>query len=155
MMVFTFDMHHSNFALTPEFPTIMKNAIELFIPTTFEDDVYDIYDKVELNSRSTQLSVNGPTMAEVFETFPATVHVNDPGLYTVVQTPISGVQVVENFFVALADEQSNIDTLEDRLTNPYYPPAEANPDMDMVFYFALALVLLGFAEWWLKSREHI
>ena len=26
-------------------------------------------------------------------------------------------------------------------------------DLDLVFYFALALVLLGFAEWWLKSRE--
>jgi hypothetical protein len=55
----------------------------------------------------------------------------------------------------MPDEQSNIDPLEDRLTNPYYPPVEANPDMDMVFYFALALVLLGFAEWWLKSRDHI
>ena len=61
----------------------------------------------------------------------------------------------ENFFVTMPDEQSNIDVLEDRLTNPYYPPVEADPDMDMVFYFALALVLLGFAEWWLKSRENI
>jgi len=155
VMVFTFSLHYSNFALTPAFPTIMGNAIEMFLPTTFEKDVYNVYDEVELNSRSPQLSVNGPTIAEMFEEFPASIEVNDPGLYTVVQTPISGVQVVENFFVTIPDEQSNIDAMEDRLTNPYYPPADADPDVDMVFYFALALVLLGFAEWWLKGREHI
>ena len=155
MMVFTFSLHYSNFAMMPEFPIIMQNAIEQFIPTTFEKDVYNVYDKVDLNSRSPLLNISGPTMAEVFEEFPASVYVNDPGLYTVSQTPISGIQVVENFFVTMPDEQSNIDVLEDRLTNPYYPPVEADPDMDMVFYFALALVLLGFAEWWLKSRENI
>jgi hypothetical protein len=154
-MVFTFSLHFSNLAMTPEFPVIMRNAVEQFIPTTFEKDVYNVYDKVDLNSRSPMLNVSGPTMAEIFEEFPASIYANDPGLYTVSQTPISGIQVVENFFVTMPDEQSNIDPLEDRLTNPYYPPVEANPDMDMVFYFALALVLLGFAEWWLKSRDHI
>jgi hypothetical protein len=155
IMVFTFSLHFSNLAMTPEFPVIMRNAVEQFIPTTFEKDVYNVYDKVDLNSRSPMLNVSGPTMAEIFEEFPASIYANDPGLYTVSQTPISGIQVVENFFVTMPDEQSNIDPLEDRLTNPYYPPVEANPDMDMVFYFALALVLLGFAEWWLKSRDHI
>lgn len=153
LMIFNFSLHYSNFALTPEFPVMMKNAINYYIPTTFEQDVYDIYDEVELNSRGQRLTVSGPDSVEEFDTFPATMAVNTPGLYTVTQFATSGVQIVENFYVTIPDEQSNIDAVEDRLVNPYFPPIEEKVDLDLVFYFALALVLLGFAEWWLKSRE--
>ena len=43
---------------------------------------------------------------------------------------------------------------EDTLTNPYYEPAEDPQDIDLVFYFALALVSLLFVEWWLQSRKY-
>ena len=153
VMIFNFSLHYSNFALTPEFPLMMKNAIDYYLPTTFEQDVYDIYDEVELNSRGQRLTVSGPESVDVFEEFPAKKTVDTPGLYTVTQTLSSGMQIVENFYVTIPDEQSNIDAIEDRLVNPYFPPVEEKVDLDLVFYFALALVLLAFAEWWLKSRE--
>ena len=153
VMILNFSLHYSNLALTPEFPMLMKNAIDYYLPKTFEKDVYNIYDEVELNSRSQSLTLSGPESVDVYESFPAKKTVDVPGLYTVTQTPNSGIQIVENFYVTIPDEQSNIDAIEDRLVNPYFPPVEEKMDLDLVFYFALALVLLGFAEWWLKSRE--
>ena len=61
--------------------------------------------------------------------------------------------VVDSFYVAIPDEESNINLKEETLTNPYfYSDDEANI-MDLLFYFALALVALLLIEWWLKSRE--
>lgn len=155
MLLFTFSLHYSDFVLTPEFPMMMSNVIDYYMPTTFEKDVLEIYDTVTLNSRSEKLTIVGPgNLDETFTEFPAVVEANAPGLYTVTQTPISGQQIVENFFVTIPAEQSNIVRELDSLTNPYYPPVEEESAIDFVFYFALFVVLILFCEWWLKSREN-
>ena len=43
--------------------------------------------------------------------------------------------------------------MEDVLTNPYFYEANENEDLDLLFYFAMALVILLFMEWWLQSRK--
>ena len=154
LLLFSFSMHFSNLALTPEFPVLMNNILNFYIPTTFKSPVVDLYDEVTLNSRSPELAVVGPAdLDEIFTEFPATVPADAPGVYTVTQTPISGQQVVENFYVTIPDDQSNIVREVDSLANPYYPPVLDDANLDLVFYFALALVALMFIEWWLKSRE--
>ena len=155
MLVFAFNFHYSDFVLTPEFLILMNNVVNYYMPKTFEKDVIEIYDTVTLNSRSEKLSVVGPgNLNETFTEFPATVTADAPGLYTVTQTPISGQQIVENFFVTIPAEQCNIVREVDTLTNPYYPPVDDESLIDFVFYFALAVVAILFLEWWLKSREN-
>ena len=155
MLLFSFNFHYSDFVLTPEFPMMMSNIVKYYMPKTFEEDVLEVYDTVTLHSRSEKLTVVGPgDLDETFTEFPATIEANVPGLYTVTQTPISGQQIVENFFVTIPTEQSNIVREIDSLTNPYYPPADEASDIDFVFYFALFVVALLFCEWWLKSREN-
>ena len=155
MLIFSFSFHYSDFVLTAEFPMFMINVINYYMPTTFEKDVVEIYENVTLHSRSEKLSVVGPgNINETFKEFPATIEASAPGLYTVTQTPISGQQIVENFFVTIPAEQSNIVREIDSLTNPYYPPTDEESAIDFVFYFALAVVALLFLEWWLKSREN-
>ena len=155
VFVLSVDIHHTDMAITPEFPMMMYNIINYYIPTTFESNVLEIYDKVTLNSRSEKLTVVGPGDLNLsFTDFPAEVAADAPGIYTVTQIPISGQQIVENFYVTIPDEQCNIVREVDFLTNPYYPPVEEEADIDYVFYFALALVCIAFLEWWLKSREY-
>ena len=155
MLIFSFSFHYSDIVLTAEFPMFMINVINYYMPTTFEKDVVEIYENVTLHSRSEKLSVMGPgNINETFKEFPATIEASAPGLYTVTQTPISGQQIVENFFVTIPAEQSNIVREIDSLTNPYYPPTDEESAIDFVFYFALAVVALLFLEWWLKSREN-
>ena len=155
VFVLCVDIHYSDLAITPEFPMLIYNVVNYYIPTTVEQNVFEIYSKVTLNSRSEKLSVVGPgNLDETFTEFPSVISADAPGIYTVTQTPISGRRIVDNFYVTIPDEQGNITREVDTLTNPYYPPVEEADDIDYVFYFALALVCFAFAEWWLKSREY-
>ena len=156
VLILTFNFHYSNFPIIPEYPTFMINTLNYFIPTTFDKNVYNLYDKVVLNSRSELLSVSGPAFEETleFKTTPAEIYVDAPGSYTVTQTPISGNQIVENFSVVIPEEQCDITRKVDTLLNPYFPPIIEDIDLDLVIYFAIALVTLLFCEWWLKSRDN-
>lgn len=155
ILVMTFNFHYSNFPVLPEYPTFMINTLNYYIPTTFDKNVYNLYDTVVLNSRSDKLTVDGPafeTKVE-FSTFPVEIHADAPGTYTVTQIPISADPIIEKFSVVIPEEQSNITREIDTLKTPYAPPVIEAIDLDLVFYFAIALVALLFCEWWLKSRD--
>ena len=156
ILLLTFNFHYSNFPIIPEYPTFMLNTLNYFIPTTFDKNVYNLYDTVVLNSRSELLTVSGPAFEETleFKTTPAEIYVDVPGTYTVTQIPISGQRIVENFSVVIPEEQCNITRQVDTLTNPYFPTIIEDIDLDLVIYFAIALVTLLFCEWWLKSRDN-
>ena len=68
---------------------------------------------------------------------------------------LAGLPIVENIFVKLPAEESNTHLVVDVLDNPYFYSEADNNDLDLLFYFALAIVSLLFIEWWLKSREQI
>ena len=89
----------------------------------------------------------------VLEDFPGSVSFKTPGCYTISQTPISGVETTEKFFVKMPEAECNIAEIADELVNPYFAVVEDEADFDLLLYFALALVALLFAEWWLQSRE--
>ena len=53
----------------------------------------------------------------------------------------------------MPEAECNIAEIADELVNPYFAVVEDEADFDLLLYFALALVALLFAEWWLQSRE--
>ena len=73
----------------------------------------------------------------------------------IMQILISGEEDVENFYVKLAAEESNTNLTVDMLENPFFYEGTENNDLDLLLYFAIALVSLLFIEWWLKSREQL
>ena len=154
VVVMNFSMNYSNLAISHYFPLFMYNLIEGFIPSTVEEYVYEVYDDVTLNSRGDTLSVVGPGINEILTQFPAQITVMQPGAYTLTQMPISGVEVVESFFVKIPAEECNTARTVDTLPNPYVEKVEEGFDYDLLLYFAIALVALLFAEWWLQSREY-
>lgn len=154
IVVMSFSLNMSNFAATHYFPLFMYNLLENYIPTTVEDHVFEIYDNVVLNSRGEDLAVQGPGINETFTEFPSQITVVQPGTYTTTQTPISGSEVVESFYVKIPAAECNTARTVDVLPNPYVEISEETFDIDLLTYFALALVLLLFAEWWLQSREY-
>ena len=106
-----------------------------------------------LNMEFAELSLTGPGTNQTITEFPKTISLAKPGTYTLLQVPISGIDVVESIYVRIPVAESHTEAVFDELQNPYFPPQENAPDLDLVFYFALALVCLLFAEWWLQSRE--
>lgn len=153
IVVMPFSLHYSNIALMPEFPLLMKNVVGYFFPVTLEDYVYEVNQTVTLNARGDTLDVTGPDVELPLETFPYDLKVVQPGTYTLVQTAMSGNLVIENFFVKIPAAESNIHMSEGALANPYFFEQSESLDVDLLFYFALAVVALLFIEWWLKSYE--
>ncbi len=154
ILVLGLNLNYSNFPLTAEFPLFFFNVLNWYFPQTIGGYVYEVNDTVSLQARAPQLSLSGPELKKTVTEFPGAVTVTVPGTYTLLQTPISGTDIVENFYVRIPRSESNTEAVYDTLTNPYCPPQTEIQDRDLVFYIALALVLLLFAEWWLQTREH-
>ena len=150
-----FSLHYSNLALTKEFPLILRNAINYFFPVTLDKYVYETGDKMHVDIKTNLLEVSGPNTTLQFESFPAEWVVENPGTYTLFRDSLSGLPIEESVFVKLPAEENNTHLTEDVLENPYFYSAKDSNDLDLLFYFALAMVMLLFVEWWLKSREQI
>ena len=153
IVVMSFSLHYSDLAVLLDFPMMIYNIIEYYTPSTVTQYVFDAGDTVTLGSRSQELTVVGPGINKPFTEFPLTLPLNATGVYTVTQTPISGNEVIDSFFVKLPASESNINSVEDSLNNPYFIPQKGVDNLDLLLYLSIALVLLLFVEWWLHTRE--
>ena len=150
-----FSLHYSNLALTAEFPLLLRNTINYFFPVALEEYTFETNDKIEVNIKAPMLEVSGPDTTLTFESFPAEWVVENPGTYTLMRDSLSGNPIVEYIFVKVPTEENNTNLTVDILENPYFYSEADSADLDLLFYFALAIVALAFIEWWLKSREQI
>ena len=154
LVVMPFSLNYSNLPIIKEFPTLMLNMLQYYLPSTLENHLYEVNDTVSLNSRSPILKVEGPGVDTELEVFPNTLYVTEPGVYTMSQDTISGENVVENIFVKIPAKESNIKLVEDTLENPTFEDVSEVEDKDLIFYFALALFVLLFCEWILQLKEY-
>ena len=155
VVVMTFSHNYSNLAVKSEFPLFMYNIIDYFAPQTLDGFVFDVNETIELNSRSDELNIVGPGVDTAVSEFPHSMKVINTGVYTTTQELLSGEALIENFYVKLPASESNINQEIDVLSNPYFYQETDVSDIDLLLYFAIALVALLFIEWWLKSREQI
>ena len=151
--VLSFSLNYSNLPLMLEFPQMMYNLIEHYIPSTVTEYVFDVNETIDLGARSEELNVVGNGVDTTITEFPSNLLLVKPGVYTVSQTPISGVDIIENFYVKIPASESNIQGREDTLVNPYLYTDPVEDITDLILYFAIALVVLLFCEWWLNIRE--
>ena len=151
--VMAFSLNYSNLPLMLEFPLMMYNLIEYFIPSTMTEYVFDVNETITLGSRSEELNVVGSGVDTTITEVPAQLLLVKPGVYTVSQTPLSGVDVIENFYVKIPAAESDINAQKDSLLNPYLYTDPVESNTDLLLYFASALVVLLFCEWWLNTRE--
>lgn len=152
-LILGLDLNYSNLALTAEFPMFFLNMLNWYFPQTIGSNVYEVNDTLELNARAEELELSGPELREKLHEFPHALTLTTPGSYGLYQVPISGKDVTESFFVRIPAAESNTEAVFDSLGELYDPPRSEIEDRDLVFYVALILVLLLFAEWWLQTRE--
>ena len=156
IVLMPFSVQYSNIVALPEFILLFNNIVNHFFPLTISGDyVYEPGEKVALNARANELEVVGPATNLLLNELPTEIVVKNPGVYTTMQIPISGETVIENFYVKIPSVESDICYEEDKLTTPYFFEVSEENHLDLLFYFALAVVALLFIEWWLKSREQI
>ncbi|MBE5742034.1 MAG: VWA domain-containing protein [Clostridiales bacterium] len=139
-----------------EFPIVIYNIFDYFIPSTISGYSFNIGDTVSLRSRGETLSLMTPREKIVYNTFPAQYTIDIPGKFTLEQVPFARAEedkIIENFFVRVDKEESNIFRRVDELVNPYVAKKPEPIDLDLLIYFISVAVGLLFVEWILKSKE--
>ena len=150
--VMSFSLHYSSLALLPEFPLLIRNMLNYFLPPTVVGNSFEVNEKLTLNARGDTLYVSG-NAERTFNEFPATLTLALPGTYDLNQTTYFGKSVTESIYVRIPATESNITAVADSIAEPYSEATEDDFYKDLLFYFAVALVVLEFCEWWLQSRE--
>ena len=150
--VMSFSLNYSNLALLLDFPLMMYNIIEYYMPSTLTEHVFEVGDKISLNCRGEELELVGGNIDTVITEFPTELTLSEHGVYTTMYTTLSG-NAEESFFVRIPRAESNIHATEDALINPIFLGTEGTTDIFLLYYLAMALVALLFAEWWLYTRE--
>ena len=153
LVVMSFNMNYSNFALLPDFPLFLYNLVNYFTPMTIDGFVYDVNSTVDIYGRAEYINITGPDTEIKAQSYPYNLSMTAPGVYTVTQKLISEETVFESFYVKIPESESNINLVVEKLDTPFFYQEPEGNDVDLLIYFAIALVALLFIEWWLKSRE--
>ena len=158
IVLMPFSLNYSTLPIVLDFPLMMYNIIEYYAPSTMSNYAYDINESIKLDSRGEELSLIRPDgTVEIYTEFPISITPTVPGKYST-ELIILGKEepVYQNFFVKIPTSESNIVAEFDTLENPYFLEVEDSEEIqnkDILLYFAIALVTLLFAEWWLHTRE--
>ncbi|MBE6537431.1 MAG: VWA domain-containing protein [Ruminococcaceae bacterium] len=155
VIVWAFDLNYSNLIALPDFSFLMYNTFNHFIPSTFDGNAFEIGDTVKLNGRGTELKVTENGEEYTFEGNKGEITLKNPGTYTVTQKEMDGETVIEeNFFVKIPSSESDTTKNVEVLPSVESSSAPEFEYKDMLFYLAIALVCLMFAEWVLEIKKN-
>jgi len=146
--VLPFDIRRSTIMLT-EFPILLYNLFNYFFPPTLLRHLYDVGERIVLNARGPQLSINGPGLQSTFNSFPYEISVSRPGTFTLTQFILSGVEVIEEFFARIPESESDFNRIVMLEFNVGRPPPI---DLDMIIMLAATLLGLLFLERLLHTK---
>lgn len=155
VVVLPFSMNYSNLSVLPEFSLLMGNIINYYMPSMVSGNAFEVEESVVLNSRGQSLDVDGGGQRFSFNIFPATMILDLPGTYVLSQKTDFGKTITESIFVRIPQSESNIFGQREQIEDPYSAGKNEEFYKDALFYFALALVILLFVEWWLQGRENM
>lgn len=154
VIVWAFDLNYSNIIALPDFSFLVYNLYNYFIPPTLSGNAFEIGDTVKLNSRGTELRVTGNGEEYTFDGKGGELTLLRPDTYTVTQKTMGGETISEKFFVKIAAEESDPTKTVDVLPSVEYSDNLGVGYQDLLLYFAIALVLLMFAEWAFEIKKN-
>lgn len=155
VVVWAFDLNYSNLCAIPDFSFMMFNMFNYFIPRTLTSNSFEIGDTVTLTGRGTDLKVEGNGEEILFENAVGELKLTRPGTYTATQKTMKGdALITENFFVTIPAYESNVTKQVDALPMMSVETVVEIEFEDLLFYFAIALVTLMFAEWALQTKQN-
>ena len=118
-------------------------------------NAFESGDTVELNGRGTSLTVSGNGEEYSYPSGRGELVLSKPGTYTATQIAMDGKTVLdEKFFVKIPAVQSNPDLTIDTLPSVEFEERLELEYQDLLFYFAIALVVLMFAEWAFEIKKN-
>ena len=155
IVVCTFNLNYSDMGIRKEFPLLIYNIFNYFLPSTVNGYAFEIGETLTLNARGSELSITAPeSQTQYLNDLPYEYRVDSPGAYTLTQTLINGNSVTEHFFVKVPSLESNIANEVDSLPLLHVKSKHEYADKDLLMYFAAAMFAILFIEWLLQAREY-
>lgn len=152
--VLTLNLNTSNLAVLYQFPTMLANMFDYFIPQTVEKNVFDAGDEIQIRARGTDVKVVG-AQGETPVQPPATVSLGEPGSYTVTQMLASGRRSEVNIFVKIAAKESDFNRVEAEIPGAAQIKEPEDVETDIYLWLAAAALAVLFLEFFLQAREKI
>ena len=152
--VLTLNLNTSNLAMLYQFPTIIVNMFDYFIPQTIQDNIFDVGEEIAIQARGTDVKVVG-RQGETAVQAPATVSVSTPGSYMVTQVLATGRRAEADFYVKIASSESNLNRVEDEIPGASLIEKPEDIESDIYLWLAVALFAVLFSERFLQAREKI
>ena len=159
VVLMPFSLNFSNLPIIYDFPLMMYNILEYYMPSMIIDYTYDVNENMHLNASGDLIEIVPPANAPAippFTAFPSDVTLSVPGPYTVNMSKNGEFKSSETVFVKIPTSESNVVPEVDSLENPFFMVVEEKEEIqnkEIIFYLALALVALLLCEWWLHTRE--
>jgi len=153
IVVFALNLNKSSLAVVVDFPILFSNIFNYYCPYTLAKNAYGIGERVTLNARGENLTVEGQGGKQEFETLPASIVVTNPGDYTVTQKNMLGDYIVEQFFVHIPNSESDITKKVDALPDLFTETVTLDVNRDLLIWIAAAALALLALEWILHARE--
>ena len=152
-LVIAFSEHYSNISINKAFPMLFINMFGYYFPEVVNADSVEVYDSVDINARGESVTVTGYEFDQEITEFPAKLKFNTPGSYTISQTTYFDKELVNNVFVRIPADESNVTLKGDTFDAPYFVIDDSDYFKDLLLYLEIALVAILFAEWILHLRE--
>ena len=152
-LVIAFSEHFSNISINKAFPMLFVNMFRYYFPDVVTADSVEVYGSVDINARGESATVTGYEFNEEITEFPAKIKFDVPGSYTVSQTTYFDKELVNNIFVRIPAEESNVTLKGDTFDAPYFAIDTNDYFKELLLYLEIALVAVLFAEWILHLRE--
>ncbi len=157
ILVMTFSVNMSNFTTRPQdFLFFLSNMIDFYMPVTLSQYCFEIGDKAKVNCKGSSLIVQnmqGETVSLLTE-FPNEVTLDELGTYTfTTKFSLNKPDEVRKVYVRIPVVESSLFRIADlnfRIMNSEYTKEMGK---DIFVWFAVLVVVLLFAEYWLQHRD--
>lgn len=161
IVIFGFSLHQSNLPIIPEFILLSYNLSRYSVQNMVSQYLFEAGDLIQVRKKASTLTIEILHEDEMtaYQSFPVSFVAENPGKYKVTQHLASGESASVDFFVRIADNQSNFDYDYGILSNPIVTntgtDVDANQDtLDIVYILAALLIVLLLIEWGLHYNEH-
>lgn len=152
--VLTLNLNTSNLAVLYQFPTMLANMFDYFIPQTVEKNVFDAGEEMQIRARGTDVKVVG-AQGETPVQPPAAVSLGEPGSYTVTQMLASGRRSETDIFVKIAAKESDFNRVETEIPGATQIKKPEDVETDIYLWLAAAALAVLFLEFFLQAREKV
>ena len=154
VIVLALNLNKSSLGVVVDFPVLLYNIFEYYLPATLTRNECEVGGTVLLNPRGTDATFDGPGYAKLpLSELPASYRLTLPGDYTVTQTDMRGNTEIDQIFVHVPASESDITKQVDSLPGLHTETTMVESDIDLLFWIALFALACLFLEWWLHSRE--